>query len=113
MLATLREPYLPSTPLKLFFYAAYLIGSARRGISAKQIQRETGVTYKTAWRMFHRIRSLLPDGDLHLEGTVRPERTLTEYEWFLWRFEAFTRRELFAREWALTWDGAAPEETTI
>jgi len=48
----------------------YLMGSTRCGISAKQIQRETGVTYKTAWRMFHQIRSLLGEQDLKLGGTV-------------------------------------------
>jgi len=57
-----------STSLRLWFYAAYLMGSTRCGISAKQIQRETGVTYKTAWRMFRQIRSLMSDGDLELEG---------------------------------------------
>jgi transposase-like protein len=57
-----------STPLKLWFYAMYLMGSTRCGISAKQIQRETGVTYKTAWRMFNQVRSLLSEGDLQLEG---------------------------------------------
>jgi transposase len=57
-----------STPLKTWFYAMYLMSSTRCGISAKQIQRETGVTYKTAWRMFKQIRSLLSDGDLQLEG---------------------------------------------
>jgi len=57
-----------STPLKTWFYAMYLMGSTRCGISAKQIQRETGVTYKTAWRMFSQVRKLLSDGDLQLEG---------------------------------------------
>jgi len=46
----------------------YLMASTRCGISAKQIQRETGVTYKTAWRMFKQIRSLLSEGDVQLEG---------------------------------------------
>jgi transposase-like protein len=65
-----------STSLRLWFYAAYLMGSTRCGISAKQIQRETGVTYKTAWRMFKQIRSLLSDGDLQLEGpTVEIDET--------------------------------------
>src|SRR5229473_3011229 len=55
-----------TTPLRLWFYAIYLMGSTRCGISAKQIQRETGVTYKTAWRMFKQIRSMLGNGDLKL-----------------------------------------------
>ena len=57
-----------STPLRTWFYAMYLMGSTRCGISAKQIQRETGVTYKTAWRMFKQIRSLLGESDMRLEG---------------------------------------------
>jgi transposase len=58
-----------TTSLRLWFYAMYLMGSTRCGISAKQIQRETGVTYKTAWRMFKQIRSLLSEGDIQLEGS--------------------------------------------
>ena len=57
-----------TTPLKLWFHAIYQMGSTKCGISAKQIQRETGVTYKTAWRIFKQVRSLLSDGDLQLEG---------------------------------------------
>ena len=65
-----------STSLKTWFYAMYLMGSTRCGISAKQVQRETGVTYKTAWRMFKQIRTLLSDGDLQLEGpTVEVDET--------------------------------------
>jgi transposase len=58
-----------TTRLRTWFYAMYLMGSTRCGISAKQIQRETSVTYKTAWRMFKQIRSLMSDGDLQLEGS--------------------------------------------
>ena len=57
-----------STSLRLWYYAMYLMASTRCGISAKQIQRETGVTYKTAWRMFRQIRSLLSESDMQLEG---------------------------------------------
>ena len=49
------------TPLTTWFYAMYLMSATRCGISAKQIERETGVTYKTAWRMFKQIRSMLDD----------------------------------------------------
>src|SRR6267378_2620534 len=59
-----------STSLRTWFYAMYLMGSTRCGISAKQIQRETGVTYKTAWRMFRQIRSLLSEDGLQLEGST-------------------------------------------
>jgi len=59
-----------STSLVLWYYAMYLMASTRCGISAKQIQRETGVTYKTAWRMFRQIRSLLSEPDMQLEGSA-------------------------------------------
>jgi len=65
-----------NTSLKTWFYAMYLMGSTRCGISAKQIQRETGVTYKTAWRMFNQIRKLLSEDDMQLEGsTVEMDET--------------------------------------
>ena len=50
-----------TTPLKSWFYAMYLMGSTRCGISAKQLERELGVTYKTAWRMFTQIRKLMDE----------------------------------------------------
>ena len=50
-----------STPLTLWFYAIYLMAQTRTGISAKQLERELGVTYKTAWRMFTMIRSRFND----------------------------------------------------
>lgn len=64
-----------TTSLRLWFYAMYLMGSTRCGISAKQIQRETGVTYKTAWRMFKQIRTLMSE-EISLEGsTVEMDET--------------------------------------
>ena len=59
-----------ATSLKLWFYAMYLMASTRCGISAKQLERELGVTYKTAWRMFNKIRSLMVQDDAPLGGTV-------------------------------------------
>jgi transposase len=46
-----------STSLRLWFHAMYLMTSTRCGISAKQLERELGVHYKTAWRMFNKIRN--------------------------------------------------------
>lgn len=59
-----------TTPLTLWFYAIYLMASTRAGISAKQLERELGVTYKTAWRMFHQIRKMMADEDRDLDGEV-------------------------------------------
>jgi transposase len=64
-----------ATSLRLWFYAIYLMASTRCGISAKQLERELGVTYKTAWRMFHQVRSLFgQDGD-PLSGEVEMDET--------------------------------------
>ncbi len=61
-----------STSLHLWFYAIYLMSSTRCGISAKQLERELGVTYKTAWRMANLIRNELmaQDDDTTLGGKV-------------------------------------------
>ncbi|HEX9928621.1 MAG TPA: IS1595 family transposase, partial [Pyrinomonadaceae bacterium] len=64
-----------STPLRLWFYATYLMASTRCGISAKQLERELGVTYKTAWRMFKQIRSMLSEDDTQLCGKVEVDET--------------------------------------
>jgi transposase-like protein len=58
-----------STSLKTWFYVIKLMSSTRVGISAKQIQRETGVTYKTAWRMMKQIRQLMAE-QIKLQGPV-------------------------------------------
>jgi transposase len=55
-----------ATSLRTWFQVIYRMASTRCGISAKQIQRETGVTYKTAWRMFKQIRTLLGENTYHL-----------------------------------------------
>jgi transposase len=62
-----------STSLHLWFYAMYLMTSTRCGISAKQVERELGVTYKTAWRMCHLIRTKLMTQDA---GPVRGKRPI-------------------------------------
>lgn len=62
--------------LQLWFFAIYLMSSTRCGISAKQLEREIGVTYKTAHRMFKMIRTLLSDeGEGPLTGKVEVDES--------------------------------------
>jgi transposase-like protein len=66
-----------TTALHLWFYAMYLMASTRCGISAKQLERELGVTYKTAWRMFNLIRNevMADDTEGPLTGEVEVDET--------------------------------------
>ena len=52
-----------STPLTDWFYAMYLFSVSKNGVSAKELERQLGVTYKTAWRIANRIRLLLADNN--------------------------------------------------
>ena len=65
------------TPLQLWFYAIYLFTTTRHGVPAKELQRQLGVTYKTAWRMGHAIRKYMGivDGDDGLSGHVEIDET--------------------------------------
>jgi transposase len=64
-----------STSLHLWFYAMYLMASTRCGISAKQMEREIGVTYKQAHKMMKRIRTLMGDDGEPLKGDVEIDET--------------------------------------
>lgn len=50
-----------STTLTLWFHAMYLLTATRNGVSAKELQRQLGVTYKCAWRIGHQLRQLMAD----------------------------------------------------
>jgi transposase-like protein len=58
-----------TTSLRTWFFVIRLMASTRVGVSAKQIQRETGVTYKTAWRMMKQVRKLMAE-TITLNGPV-------------------------------------------
>ncbi len=64
-----------ATSLRHWFYAVYLMTSTRCGVSAKHIERELGVTYKTAWRMANKIRTILNQDDEPLSGTVEMDES--------------------------------------
>lgn len=59
-----------TTPLTDWVYAIYLFSQAKSGISAKELERHLGCTYKTAWRMLKMIREALPVSTNKLTGEV-------------------------------------------
>ena len=65
-----------TTPLQYWFYAMFVMSNTRSGVSAKQLQRELAVSYKTAWRMFKQIRMLMAEPkDGLLDGIVEVDET--------------------------------------
>ncbi len=66
------------TSLQSWFYAMYLFTVTRHGVSAKELQRQLGVTYKCAWRMGHQIRNHMAkvDGEDPLSGIVEIDETM-------------------------------------
>jgi hypothetical protein len=52
------------TPLRMWFYAIYLFVMTRHGVSGKELQRQLGVTYKTAYRIGIQIRKLMQQADV-------------------------------------------------
>jgi transposase len=58
------------TPLRDWFFVMFLFCSSRNGVAAKEVERQLGVTYKTAWRMCHLIREYMGkiDGDEPIGG---------------------------------------------
>lgn len=65
------------TPLTSWFFAMYLMTSTRHGVAAKELERQLGVTYKTAWRMAHELRKHMASADNHdpLSGHVEIDET--------------------------------------
>lgn len=51
------------TPLRTWFRAMHLMSGAGKGVTAKALERELGVTYKTAWRMAQLLRRLMASAD--------------------------------------------------
>ena len=63
------------TPLKNWFYTIYLFANSKNGVSAKELERQLGVTYKTAWRMAKQIRVLFHTPARKLSRTVEIDDT--------------------------------------
>ena len=64
-------------PLQKWFYAMYLFTTTRHGVPAKELQRQLGVAYQTAWRMAHKIREYIADtdGENPLDGDIEVDET--------------------------------------
>lgn len=58
------------TSLRDWFHVMFLFTTSRSGVAAKEVERQIGVTYKTAWRMCHEIRKYMAmiDGDDFIGG---------------------------------------------
>jgi transposase-like protein len=63
-------------PLQKWFLATLLLCEAKKGMSANQIKRTLGVSYKTAWYLCHRIRAAMKEVDQPmLDGVVEMDET--------------------------------------
>jgi transposase-like protein len=63
-------------PLLKWFVAVYLLCESRKGMSANQIKRTLGISYKTAWYLCHRIRRAMRETEPKmLDGTVEMDET--------------------------------------
>lgn len=64
-------------PLKTWLYAFAIVTDAKKGVSALQLQRNLGISYPTAWAMYHKIRHLmsLENDDLQLDGVIEMDET--------------------------------------
>jgi transposase-like protein/Zn ribbon nucleic-acid-binding protein len=63
-------------PLRKWFLAVYVMTESRKGVSANQLKRMLGVSYKTAWYLCHRIRAAMVEATpTLLSGTVEADET--------------------------------------
>ena len=64
--------------IHIWLYAFHLLTSSKKGMSAHQLHRTLGVTYKTAWFMAHRIRHSMETSTPlteKMKGTVECDET--------------------------------------
>jgi len=63
-------------PLTHWFFAMLLFSNSKNGVSAKELQRQLGVSYPTAFRIAKTLRALMVDKNMVLTGTVEMDETL-------------------------------------
>jgi transposase-like protein len=62
-------------PLRKWFIAVALMINAKKGLSAKQLQRDLGISYRTAWYAAHRIRKAMEDPGTIFTGVCEVDET--------------------------------------
>ena len=62
-------------PLSKWLYAVYLTQTGRKGISSLELSKKLGITQKSAWFMWHRIREACKSGSFKMSGNVQSDET--------------------------------------
>ena len=62
-------------PLRKWLFAAYLMETARKGISSLQLSKELDITQKSAWFLMHRLRRSCSPSPVPLDGLVEIDET--------------------------------------
>jgi transposase-like protein len=70
-------------PLHKWLLATHLMAASKKGMSAKQIERMLGVTYKTAWFLMHRIREAMDEANNPHEPLGGPGKVIESDEAFV------------------------------
>jgi hypothetical protein len=81
--STLCDPYpkMWHLPLRIWFMATALITNAKKGLSAKQVERDLDVSYKTAWYLCHRLRETMRSEQSVFDGNVEMAETYIGGKW--------------------------------
>jgi transposase-like protein len=74
-------------PLHKWLLATHLMAASKKGMSAKQIERMLGVTYKTAWFLMHRIREAMDEANNPHDPLGGPGKVIESDEAFIGGFK--------------------------
>lgn len=80
-------------PLHKWLFATFLMASSKKGISAHQLHRMLGITYKSAWFMAHRIRESMTDDNPTPMGGEGQDVEIDET--YIGRLESGSTKQLY------------------
>ncbi len=64
------------TSVLTWFKIIFLFACSKNGVSAMELKRHTGVTYKCAWSIGHKVRKMMDEGQISLQGIVEVDESL-------------------------------------